>query len=70
MIICRMAQLSDDQKAAMGGGPNAVVEVGDSWTEGDPPEREVLEPGDNSPEIVNLGWSVMIRRMLSARGVL
>lgn len=63
-----MAQLDDTQKAAMG-GPQQVALEGDSWTEGDPPVRDTIVPGTNSPEITGLGWRRMVYRMKSAKGI-
>lgn len=63
-----MAQLDDEQKARMG-GPGQVALEGDSWTAGDPPTREDLNPGVNSPEISGIGWRRMIYRMKSAKGI-
>lgn len=55
----------------MSDNPNAdaTAVVGEAWTAGDPPTREDLEPGENSPEITNFGWSRMIRRMNSVKGI-
>ena len=74
-----MAQLTDAQKAAMG-GPEQVPEVGDAWTASSPfvaadglnlvavPAEDVRVVGVNSPAITSQGWRRMVRRMLAAKG--
>lgn len=63
-----MAQLTEQQKSDMG-GPQQTAAEGESWTAGDPPTREALDPGVNSPQITGNGWRRMIRRMRSAKGM-
>lgn len=57
----------------MSANPNAndgaTVQVGAAWEAGDPPTREPLEPGVNSPQITGEGWRLMIRRMMQAKGL-
>lgn len=59
-----MSDLDNDR-----GGPGQEAAQGESWTAGDPPTRETIQPGTNSPAIKGIGWRRAMSRLLQAKGI-
>lgn len=75
-----MATLNESLQAQMG-GPVQSAAVGDAWDQVSNflaadgqnfeavPDEDARVAGTNAPEITNMGWRRMVRRMQMAKGV-